>query len=222
MKFKKHFFIILTTITWLGIEATAEVQPVVTIEIKINTTNGTIKINNSKLITYHVDSIQKILGKPDRVEVHKFNSYIEEFPAKKGDAPFTYPIVVTNYYYIYDQLGIMFYTQNSETETKEPVRCSIHFKNKRTFTNREPFPFEPKNVFTGILKINDNTVNSDKKIIPENINYSTSEFELYNTSFSATSIATIIDGIYAFKTTPYLQFFLDNEKDQQISYLVIF
>lgn len=221
MNKKNYYLLLVTTFTlFFGIVFT-ETLLANPIEIQINTTSGSIKINNRFLVTYQVDSIEKVIGKPDRIEIHKFNSYIEEFPAKEGDSPYTYPITVTNHYYIYDQLGIMFYTQNSEYGTKEPVRCSIHFKNKRTFTNRDALPFEPKNTFSGILKINDVVVNTDKKMVPENVNYKTSEFELFKTSFAPTSIAMVIDGVYAYNSKPYLQFLLDNEKDQRASYLVI-
>jgi hypothetical protein len=219
---KRTILLILTMITLLWHTIIAETIQLNSIEIQINTEKGIIKANNVNLIINNVDSIQNVLGKPDRIEIHKFNSYIEEFPANEGGQPYTYQIVVTNYYYIYDQLGIMFYTQNSELENKEPVRCSIHFKNKRTFTNTDSLPFKPKNIFNGILKINGDVVNPGKKIISEDINYLTSDFSLFKTSFSTTSIATVIDGIYAFKSAPYLQFYLDNEKDQRISYLVIF
>jgi hypothetical protein len=212
----------LTMITLFWQTSIAEKLTLNSIEIQINTKNGIIKANNVNLIINNIDSIQKVLGKPDRIEVHKFNSYIEEFPADEGGQPYTFPIIVTNYYYIYDQLGIMFYTQNSELENKEPIRCSIHFKNKRTFTNRDLLPFEPKNKFSGILKINEVIVNTDKKIVPENTNYRMSDFEIFKTSFSATSIATVIDGIYAYKSKPYLHFYIDNEINQRASYLEIY
>jgi hypothetical protein len=219
---KRFIISILTTITILGNVVSAETLQGNQTEIQINTINGTIQINNKNLIIYSIDSIQKILGKPDRIETHKFNSYIEEFPANEGDSPYIHHFVVTNYYFIYDQLGIMFYTNNSEYGTKEPVRCSIYFKNKRTFSNKEPLPYEPKNMFSGILKINGEIVNPDNRIIPENINYLTDAFDLFKTLFSPTSIAMVIDGIYAFKSKPYLYFFLDNEKDQRASYLEIY
>jgi hypothetical protein len=194
----------------------------VKLEIQINTIDSSIRINKQILANYNITSIQKIFGKPSRIEEDKFDSYIEEFPLKEGESRTIISIKVVNYYYIYDQLGIMFYTQNGEVAIKEPTRLNVHFKNKRMFTNTKGFPFIPKNNFTGVFCINGDTISTDKNLIPKNVNYRTSEFDLFHTQFTPTSYTTIIDGIYSYKSKPYLQLYLDNEKSQRISYIVVF
>lgn len=218
---KKTFSFIFVFFTGLILlyRATALGQAV-TPNIKISTSDSTIKINGSILKTYNLSAIEKIIGKPNRIKTKTFKSYYEEF-GTKGMPPTSTPIEVTDYYYIYDSLGIMFYTQNGKFVSKEPQNLSIHFKNKRTFTNTAPLPFNPINTFSGVLIINGEIVNETKKIIPLEIDYRTEEFKLYKISFGPTSIATIIDGLYSIKSEPYMLIFLDSEKYQRISYIVI-
>jgi hypothetical protein len=131
-------------------------------------------------------------------------------------------IDVTDYYYLYDKLGIMFCTNNGKSEDKEPVRMVVFFRQKRTFTNSKEYPFVPDNAFKGTLLINRDTLFPERKILPDGINYNTQSFELFGASFSPTSTLSIIDGIYAFKNDPAMRIYLDNEKDQKPAYIDIY
>jgi hypothetical protein len=189
-------------------------------EILINTSDSTIKLNGNILKNYELSNIEKIIGKPDRIKPHTFKSYYEMF-GFEDTPPTSIPITVTDYYYIYDKLGIMFYTNNGRYGSKEPVCFSIHFKNKRTFDNTKALPYMPSTSFSGILKINGYAVNPDEKIIPQGVNYNTKEFKVYDVFFGPCSIASIIDRLYSMKSLPYIMIYLDNEKNQRISYIVI-
>ena len=189
-------------------------------EIIINTLDSSLQVNGSFLNNYNMNDLEKIIGKPTRVKTHSFKSYYEEFGAEKM-ARTVVPITVTDYYYIYDKLGIMFYTNNGMSTTKQPQKFSIHFKNKRTFTNTAALPYSPANFFNGVLKINGDTLLADKKLISKETDYKTEDIQLFKTSFGSTSIATVIDGLYTKNTLPYVLLYLDTEKDQRISYVVV-
>ena len=115
----------------------------------------------------------------------------------------------------------MFYTNNGKTETNRIEKFSIHFKNKRTFSNTALLPFTPIAFFNGVLMINGEPVESSQKIIADNVNYMTENIQLFNIKFGSTSITTIIDGLYTHNSEPDMFIFLNNEKEQRISYLVI-
>ncbi len=189
-------------------------------EILVNTSDSTIKLNGVVLKSYEIKSIESIIGKPDRIKTHTFKSYYEEF-GYDNNPPTSIPITVTDYYYIYDKLGIMFYTNNGRFTSKEAVCFSVHFINKRTFTNTKALPYSPLNPFKGVLKINGNTVSAIEKIVPPDVNYNTNEFKLFDMLFGPTSIATVIDSLYSVKCIPNIFLYLDNEKDQRISYVVL-
>ena len=188
--------------------------------IQINTTDSTIKINGTILKTYELNNLKKIIGKPDRVKIAVTKSYYEE-SGGGGLPPTSTPIKVTNYYYIYDKLGIMFFTNNGMYATKGPEKFSIHFSNKRAFTNTAALPFSPANSFKGVMIINEDTVSASKKIIPSGVDYNTKEFPLFKLLFGPTSIATIIDRLYSLTASPYIFLFLDSPKNQRTSYIVI-
>ena len=190
------------------------------LDVQINTSDNSLKLNGLILKIYDLKEIEKMIGKPDRIKTHTFNSHYEEF-GTKNIPPRSTPIKVTNYYYIYDKLGIMFYTNNGFSKTKKPEKFSIHFKNKRTFTHTATLPFTPKHFFKGTLTINGETVVVDRKAIADNVNYQTENINLYNVLFGSTSITTIIDGLYTQKSEPYMFLLLNNEKEQRISYMVI-
>lgn len=194
-------------------------QPTVA-NIQINTIDSTVKVNGTILKTYELNNLKKIIGKPDRVKIAVTKSYYEE-SGGGGLPPTSTLIKVTNYYYIYDKLGIMFFTDNGKYAIKEPEKFSIHFRNKRTFTNTALLPFTPVNSFKGIMTINKDTMSTTKKIIPAGVDYNTKEFSLFNLLFGPTSITTIIDGLYSWHSEPYIFLFLDTPKDQRISYIVI-
>jgi hypothetical protein len=189
------------------------------LEVLINTVDTTIKINGKILNSLEINEIEKIIGKPNRIKKHTFHSNYEKFGLKGTRT--SIPIKVTNYYYIYDNLGIMFFTNNGKTENNRIEKFSIHYKNKRTFSNTELLPYTPIAFFNGVLKINGKPVESSKKIIDENVNYMTENIQLFNIKFGSTSITTIIDGLYTHTSEPYMFIFLNNEKEQRISYLVI-
>lgn len=189
-------------------------------EIIINTLDSSLQVNGSFLNNYNLNDLEKIIGKPNRIKTHSFKSYYEEFGAEKMSRT-VIPITVTDYYYIYDKLGIMFYTNNGMSATKQPQKFSIHFKNKRTFTNTAALPFSPTGFFNGLLKINGDTLSANKKLIPKEVNYKTEDIQLFKTTFGPTSIGTVIDGLYSKNTLPYVLLYLDTEKEQRISYVVV-
>ena len=190
-------------------------------KIEIDTANTFIRINGIILKDYNRNTIQKILGKPNRIKIDSFRSYVEEF-GFDGIPPSSYPIKILNTYYIYDEIGIMFYTESGKARKEEPNRFSIHFPNKRSFTHTKEEPCKPKKNFTGIIQINGKELNPEDKLIPDSVDYKTNEFTLFETSFGPTSYTTIIDSLYSVKSKGYMRIYLDDAKTQRVSIIVLY
>ena len=210
------FLLLFFSITW-SILAKDNLKT----KIEIDTKHPSIRINGIFLKDYNRKTFQKILGKASRIKVDSFRSYVEEF-GFDGIPPSSYPIKVLNTYYIYDEIGIMFYTESGKARKEEPNRFSIHFPNKRSFTHTKDLPFKPKKSFTGIFQINENALNPQDKLIPDSVDYRTNEFTLFETSFGPTSYTTIIDSLYSIKSEPYMRIYLDDAKTQRVSIIVLY
>lgn len=189
--------------------------------IEIDTANSSLRINEVILKDYNRKTFQKILGKPSRIKTDSFRSYMEEF-GFDGMPPSSYPIQVRNTYYIYDEIGIMFYTESGKTKMEEPNRFSVHFPNKRIFTHTKDLPFKPKKFFSGTFTINESELNPKEKLIPDSIDYKTNEFTLLGTSFGPTSYTTIIDSLYSVNSEPYMRIYLDDANTQRVSVIVLY
>ncbi|MBA3679650.1 MAG: hypothetical protein H0W73_00450 [Bacteroidetes bacterium] len=219
---QKTYFIFLACFNFLCFSAQETNTITITkLDININTSDTSIQLNESFLSSYKLSEIEKILGKPDRIKTNTYNSYYEEF-GTDNMPPTSTPIIVKNYYYIYDKLGVMFYTDNGMSGSEQPEKFSIHLKNKRLFTNTKALPFLPLNAFTGELKINAELISAHKKIIPAGANYLSKEIKLFTILFGPTSIATGIDGLYSINIEPCLFLYLDTEKEQRISCIVVY
>lgn len=190
--------------------------------IDIDFQHEQVLINGKVLRSHDLSNIKEILGQPSRIKEHHFTSYYKEM-GYDGMPPTSTPMPSTNYYYIYDELGLVFYSQNGGFKQNEnPRRWAIFLNNERTFSNTAPLPFTPKKTFTGELKINGNAVLSTDDVVPNDVNYRTHAFELWGLSFGTTSITTVIDGLYLVNSaSPYLRIFLDSPEKQRISYIEI-
>jgi len=188
--------------------------------IQINTNDSLIKINDIKIENFDIENIETIIGSPNRIICDTFNSYYEEFGYDEMP-PTSTPYKSQNYYYIYDSLGIIFYTNNDMYESKQPTILSIHFGNKRQFSNTAQLNFTPENSFTGNIEINENLVSDNEKLIPADVNYRTEKFKLYDLYFGPTSITMNIDRLYSIDSSPYIMIYLNKNEEQKISYITI-
>ncbi len=209
---------ILLAVLVMPLRAQPQTKP--QLSVGLNTADTTITINDSVFKAYEIERIEKMLGKPDRIRTDSFRSSYERFGTAHSK-PYSTPITVVNYYYIYDRIGIMLFTANGIHRSKTPDRLCICFNNKRSFTNTKPQPFSPNKAFSGLLKINGQTLAPDKKLIPDTVNYRTAKFTLFGTEFGPSSYTGDIDGLYSLNSELYMLIFLDNEKDQRISYMIV-
>lgn len=151
---------------------------------------------------------------------------MEEFSHDKSESPHTYWVQVTNHFYIYDELGLVFYTRNGKYSSQDPLIMMICYEYKREF-NHDNFPdkipkeYMPKKIFTGKLFINSIVLEPQKTQLSKDINYNTEKIELFNTTFGATSRATIIDGLYSEKGFPYFRIYYNNGKEHYVSYVQV-
>lgn len=196
--------------------------------ISINTSDSSISVDNEIIDIANLESIKSIFGEPDRVKRNEFQSELTEYPLNKDDHPRSYTVKYINYYYIYDKLGLMFYSDNSycflnekaEEPYMKPAVMLIKFSDKIVFDNRKPLPFMPEKSFSGAVKMNGYDFKTGVKAFPENINYTTEEFILNGVLFYPTSYTTIIDGLYSKKSSPYLIIQLDSPQNQRPAYLL--
>ncbi len=197
--------------------------------ININTVDSTVLVDNEILNISDLKNIQKYFGEPDRIKRDENKSSLTEYPHNRNEEPRSYPVKYINYYFIYDNLGLIFYSDNSysylneegETQYKKPVAMLVKFNNNRLFDHDKPFTFMPNISFSGLLYINGVLVNPTKKAFPENVNYQTNVFNLYNVLFYPTSYTTIIDGLYSKNSWPYIIIMLDEPIKQRPSYVII-
>lgn len=217
---KNFFFNIIILICSAGLLFAPTKKDMVPLSIAISTTDSNITIKGRSFKTHELAALQVRLGKPDRIKQYQHFIRYEEY-GFDDQPPTSSQIAVTDYYYIYDKWGIMLYTSNGLDHSKVPVKMSVHFANKRTFTNTALPPYSPITAFTGKLTINAITVSPAIKPVPDSIHYRSKDFRLYNMLFGVASISTVIDRLYSVGTQPYLLLYLDNEKSRKISYIEI-
>jgi hypothetical protein len=191
------------------------------VKIHLDTEKDLIEINGVSLeYRYDMYTIEMLIGKPDRIIIDSNTVYIEEL-GYDGSQPLSYPEKVQDQYYIYDELGLMFYTKNKGFTEKHVQTMMINFEMKRTFSNTAALKYQPKKTFSGELKLNQNLITNTTDFIPERVNYRTEEFALLGTSFGPTSIGGETDRLYSIGSKPYLLIYLNNAKDQKLSYIEI-
>ena len=189
--------------------------------ITINTESNEISINENRITNFNLSTLKQIIGHPDRIQIENIMVDVTEYPYDDNDVPYYYTQEVTNYYYIYDNLGLVFHTANNLSINNNPVYLKIFYDSKREFTHMKLPEFLPEKTFQGVLKINDIILEPHNQIISEEIKYNTKYFTLFNTTFAPTSIATVIDSIYSYEGNPYIQIFLNNGIDKKVSYISI-
>lgn len=189
--------------------------------IELHTQTGALYLNGQKLPDYQLKSIYKILGKPDRIRKHPKIIRIEEWPYKRGGRRSSYTYNSRDYYYIYDQLGILFRTRNSRAILKEPSQILIFYQNKREFSHSVLPPYIPEKYYSSTFKINDILLHPDQSVISNKIHYKTPQFNLFKTLFKSTSYTMIIDSIYSYSDNTAIRIYLNNGRESKPSYVEI-
>lgn len=213
---KRVFFLML----WLTAPLQGVVLQAQQLRLQINTIQGSLMVNNQVITRpFRISQIAKLLGKPDRIEVHQRKARYERF-AYKNNPPSSTMITVKDKYHIYDRLGLLFITNQSIIKSQAP-KLIIYFANPRKFTNTTPLKYTPTQSFQGHLLLNNHQINTTQTVIPSDVTYHTDQFYLWNIPFGPTSIGGVIDRLYSIKTTPYLMIYLDNAENQRVSYIVI-
>lgn len=201
----------------------AEKKPLL---IGIDTSAKTILFDGKALTGFRLAEIHKLLGHPSRIEKTVRDSYIEEFPLEKDEQRAIIPVKIFETYYIYDSLGLMFYAAQSRYSaaakpkgSAEPGKLILFSKNRRMFTHTGEYPYRPKQVFSGELKINGETVDMEQTQVPAGIDYKTEEFTVYKVKFAPTSYTMQIDSIYSRDSVPALRIYLNEPHLMFFSYL---
>lgn len=179
-----------------------------------------IQFNHQEWEIGDTASLFKLLGKPDRIEKHRYKSHYKEHGY--GSMPPSYETPeVFEVFYVYDALGLMFSTRNSKYSQKEIHKMYVCFKNLREFNHTASLPFIPVKKFQEICNLNDSPLEDTLSLVPKEVHYKTKEFKAFGITWGPTSFTTIVDSFYSINTLLYLRLFLDSPTLQRLSYLEI-
>ncbi|EAY30220.1 hypothetical protein M23134_08042 [Microscilla marina ATCC 23134] len=188
--------------------------------ITLNTHTHSIYINGQTILQpFDLKQINQILGKPSRTETHTRKVRFER-RGYRSIPPTSEMVDMTEYYYIYDQWGLMFVKSNSLVKAK-PLKLIVFFHNPRIFTNTRAFKYHPQVAFTGTFTLNTQVLSPSQKAVPEGVNEQSQGFTQWGILWGATSIGTVIDRLYSAKASPHLMIYLDAGKTQRISYIKV-
>ncbi|WP_299452397.1 hypothetical protein [uncultured Microscilla sp.] len=215
--------IFVSMLLWLSMPATGIGQANLPkhLTVTLNTHTHSIYINGQTILQpFDLKQINRILGKPSRTQTHTRKIRFER-RGYRSVPPTSEMIDMTEYYYIYDQWGLMFVKSNSIIKAK-PLKLIVFFRNPRIFTNTRSFNYRPYTAFVGTLNLNGNTVLPNQKVVPAGVDDQSEGFTQWGVLWGATSIGTVIDRLYSAKASPHLMIYLDAGKTQRISYIKVF
>ena len=218
---KRYIIVTISALTLFYGLAYSEKQSKLTIHI--NTKSGHILINGEKLTVFKPSVIEKVIAKPDRTESHKSRGYIKKWRIKEFNKKKLPPVIHyyprTNYYYLYDKLGMMFFTNNLKEfpgNNKTAKFFSIYFLNKVKHPHK-PRLFKPKTTFTGDLYINGVRLRPDKTRFPKGLDHWDKTLQLYNTTFRRCGKSCIFS--YEENTGTRFYIYFNPNPDRGISFL---
>jgi hypothetical protein len=190
--------------------------------INIDTIQNKVIINGSVLLNYHLKTISQILGKPTRIEQKKRKIRYEDHGYKSTKRT-SIMIDVINYYYVWDHMGLIFYTKNRKRfdKSKVPKQFILFFKSTRQFNHTLRPAVLPKERGYCTMMINQIPINEKQSVIPHIINHRTEIFLAFKINFAPTSYITKIDSIYSRGSWPYIQIFLSDARTHYPSYIIV-
>ncbi|MDH5682195.1 MAG: hypothetical protein OEZ36_11445 [Spirochaetota bacterium] len=214
-------FLIITVLFLFNVTGHSEKRQKLLIDI--NSKTGDILINGRRLSDFKPSMIEKVLSKPDRSESHKSVGHMKKWKIKELNKKNLPPTIRSydriDYYYLYDKLGIMFFTENLKEFTgynKTPKYFSIYFLANDKHPHK-PRLFKPKTVFSGDLHINGIRLMPAKARFPRGLDNWDKTIHLYNTTFKRYGKTSI----YCFEEETGVRLFLyfNPGQDRGISFL---
>lgn len=215
---KKLLFVLVICCSILSFNFPAEknynrVIPNITIR------DSSFYIMNTKFDQFDFHKIKSLLGEA-RIEKHKHKIEMHRWgihpDGSKGRCHF-YETEVTDYYYIYDQLGIMLFTQNTKGQDSVPDKMLVYFGNS-CHGEKNTFPYFPHKKYNGLFILQGDTLHQTLPLKNLKADPLTRKVEYFNSSYDFSSTGSTINNLYHPKKTWHV-IHLDNSKEQKISYI---
>lgn len=196
--------------------------PVKACVIAVANPGNKLAIDGIELPDFAPATLEKALGKPDRVEQRTSKQRYEEW-GHGGMPPTSTLVEVTDLYYVYDARGLVFPTRRKGKFDQRPNadRMIVFFANKRTFDHVAAPAVTPKQRGACRLEINGVAVDPTKDLRPRGLTYRTDKVGMFGIEVAPTSSATVIDSLYADDGSRHFQIYLDAPKTGRPSYAEI-
>lgn len=190
--------------------------------ISVGNPGDTLAIDGVALPDFAPATLEKALGKPDRIEQRTSKQRYEEF-GHDGMPPTSTLVEVTNLYYVYDTRGLVFPTRHKGKYDKRPQadRMIVFFANHRTFDHSAAPAVLPKQRSACRLEINGVAVDPSKDLRPRGMTYRTEKAPMFGIEVAPTSYTTVIDSLYSHDGSRHFQIFLDAPRTGRPSYAEI-
>jgi hypothetical protein len=167
-------------------------------------------------------AIVAALGKPSRTVRLKSKQRFERFGIPGKSAPQSTMVEVTNFHHVYDELGLVFSTENGRFADSDttPRRLYVVYRKVQTGWHDDPAVI-PAKKFAGVLRINGQTLDPARDPTPSGVTYRTDSFPLFGTKCGTSSRATQIDSIYCQESAPAVRIFLDLADQRRVGFVLV-
>jgi hypothetical protein len=191
--------------------------------VSVASPGNQLSIDGVELPDYERATLERVLGKPDRVEKITTKQRHERWSFDRSKPPTSTMRTITDLHYVYDARGLVFPTRRTaEYDQREAAdRMIVFLAHPRTFDHQAPPPVYPKQRGTCRLEINGVVVDARKDARPAGITYRTNKLDLYKTKVGPTSYTTSIDSLYALEGFRSFRLFLDAPATGRPSYAEI-
>lgn len=190
--------------------------------VELDGAAGLLRINGTALADYRLEALRAVLGEPDRVEQEHRRQRYERWGVGPDAPPHSTMIDVTDWHYVYDELGLVFRTRNGKrSRDEQPTELLLFFTHERRFTSTKAPAAVPRRRGGCALVIDGQHVDPSLDLIPTGVDYRTDDFDLFGRDFGSTSVAAQIDSVYAYDDRPAIRIYLDAAKTRRPSYAEI-
>jgi hypothetical protein len=181
-----------------------------------------LAIDGVELADFAPASIEKVLGKPDRIEKRTTQQHHELFGHDGGES-MSETVEVTDLYYVYDTRGLVFPTRRTEKFDKRPEadHMIVFFARRRVFDHTKSPAVFPKQRGRCRLEVNGVAVDPTKDLRPSGMDYRTETAEMWKTKIAPTASSTVIDSLYTDEGSRSVRIYLDAPKTGRPSYAEI-
>ncbi len=190
--------------------------------ISIDTAKGELRLDGATLSSLSLEAIKGVLGKPGQVKTTQEKvRYEKRTLSGKGDQ--TVNQEMKNHFYLYDQLGLVFFTRNArpQDQSEDPVSLVVSLAKASEIQHGELPAHMPAHPFGGKVTIYGVELKRAAPVIPDKVTEQTERVPLFNTLFSPASAGAGVESVYSISQNPGVQIFFDSVKGRRPAFLEI-